>query len=154
MSRCCRLMCFSSNRITSFPVNCCSTQVAFLHAGTRNTSERSVISLCFLPPSLLITHFIDSLNKLIKEMEGISPKRLPHQWTSVAFFPNPDTGKQNMTKGISVCSPQGPRNHTENYKDWNQPTCSIILNLLPRELVMARVHPTPPQEWLNAAMGH
>lgn len=86
-------------------------------------------------------------------MEGISYKRCHISEPQLPSFQT-QTGKQNIAKGISVCSPQGPRNHTENYKDWNQPTCSIIPNLQPRELVMARVHSIPPQERLSAAVGH
>lgn len=116
-SRYFRLMYFSSNGITLFPINYCSLQVVFLCICTRNVSGQSVISLCFFPLRLILTPLIDSLNRLIKERRAsrlsvcyISEPQLPS-------FQLQTNRKTNIAKGVSVCSPQGPRNHSENHKD-------------------------------------
>lgn len=77
--------------------------------------------------------------------------------TSVSFscllFNPRQIGKQNIAKGISVCSPQGPRNHSENYEDRKQPICSTVCSLLPTELVMGCIHSTPITETIKDCVG-
>lgn len=89
----------SSNRIASFPPDHCSLWVVSLCSWAGNISGRSVFLLYFFPLRPILTLLIDSLNRLVREMEGVSPRHLPCMSLS-CFLSNP-TLRQNIANSTS-----------------------------------------------------
>lgn len=68
---------YLSSRIALFPPDYCSLWVVSVCSWAGNISGQSVFLLCFFPLRPILTLLIDPLKRLVKEMDGFSPKHLP-----------------------------------------------------------------------------